>query len=73
MPGPAKTWGESLLSAINSGAVEHEIIDDKVSRILNVIAFSKRFDRPNIKPEKINDNPAQELYFEMLQKKVWFY
>ena len=59
MPGPAKTWGESLLSAINSGAVEHEIIDDKVSRILNVIAFSKRFDRPTIKPEKINDNPAQ--------------
>jgi len=59
MPGPAKTWGENLLSAINSGAVEHEIIDDKVSRILNVIAFSKRFDRPNIKPEKINDNPAQ--------------
>ena len=59
MPGPAKTWGESLLSAINSGAVEHKIIDDKVSRILNVIAFSKRFDRPNIKPEKINDNPTQ--------------
>ena len=59
MPGPAKTWGENLLNEINYGAVDHEIIDDKVSRILNVIAFSKRFDRPSIKPEKINDNPAQ--------------
>jgi len=59
MPGPAKTWGENLLNEINSGTVDLEIIDDKVSRILNVIAFSKRFDRPSIKPEKINDNPAQ--------------
>ena len=59
MPGPAKTWGENLLSIINSGEVDLEIIDDKVSRILNVIAFSKRFDRPSIKLEKINDNPAQ--------------
>ena len=61
MPGPAKNWGENLLSEINSGAVDLKIIDDKVSRILNVIAFSKRFDRPNIKPEKINNNPAQRV------------
>jgi beta-glucosidase-like glycosyl hydrolase len=41
MPGPAKTWGENLLKAVNEKKISIEMIDDKVKRILNVLNFSK--------------------------------
>ena len=59
MPGPAKSWGKQLVNSVKNNQVNQDIIDDKVRRILNVIAFSKRFDNPGLKEEEINDSPEQ--------------
>ena len=59
MPGPAKNWGALLEEAVNEGKVAIEEINDKVRRILHVAEFSKRFDSPEIKPERSNDNKLQ--------------
>ena len=56
MPGPAKSWGENLITAINDKAVPEDLINDKVKRILNVASFCKRFENPIRKPERDNDS-----------------
>ena len=56
MPGPAKSWGENLITAINDQAVPEDLINDKVKRILNVASFCKRFEDPIRKPERDNDS-----------------
>ena len=55
MPGPAKSWGKNLITAINDKAVPEDLINDKVKRILNVASFCKRFENPIRKPERDND------------------
>jgi beta-glucosidase len=59
MPGPAKSWGANLISAVNKKEVSEELINDKVKRILNVASFCKRFENPIRKPESGNDSKAQ--------------
>ena len=56
MPGPAKSWGKNLLTAVNDKAVAEDLINDKVKRILNVASFCKRFENPIRKPERDNDS-----------------
>jgi beta-glucosidase len=56
MPGPAKSWGANLISAVNKKEVSEELINDKVKRILNVASFCKRFENPIRKPERDNDS-----------------
>ena len=56
MPGPAKSWGKNLITAINDEAVPEDLINDKVKRILNVASFCKRFENPIRKPERDNDS-----------------
>ena len=56
MPGPAKSWGKNLLTAVNDKAVPEDLINDKVKRILNVASFCKRFEDPIRKPERDNDS-----------------
>ncbi len=59
MPGPAKSWGANLISAVNNKNVSVTIINDKVKRILNVIDFCKRFENPIRKQESENDSKLQ--------------
>ena len=59
MPGPAKSWGANLISAVNNKNVSVTIINDKVKRILNVIDFCKRFENPIRKKESENDSKLQ--------------
>ena len=56
MPGPARSWGKNLITAINDKAVPEDLINDKVKRILNVASFCKRFENPIRKPERDNDS-----------------
>ena len=56
MPGPARSWGKNLITAINDKAVPEDLINDKVKRILNVASFCKRFEDPIRKPEMDNDS-----------------
>ena len=55
MPGPAKSWGENLIKAVNEGKVYEELVDDKVRRILRVAEFTGRLDNPEEQPERTND------------------
>ena len=55
MPGPARSWGENLVKAVNDGKVLEETINDKVRRILRVADFTGRLDDPNEKPEESNN------------------
>ena len=55
MPGPARSWGENLVKAVNKGKVEEEVVDDKVRRILRVAEFTGRLDKPEEKPEESNN------------------
>jgi beta-glucosidase len=48
MPGPARYFGDALLSAVKSGEVSEEIINDKVQRILRLVM-------------KVNDQPGDPL------------
>ena len=59
MPGPAKSWGTNLITAVNNKEVSEELINDKVERILNVASFCKRFENPIRKPESGNDSKPQ--------------
>jgi beta-glucosidase len=56
MPGPGNVWGDQLLTAVNEGKVQEELINDKVRRILNIAKFSKRFENPVNKPEESNNS-----------------
>ena len=55
MPGPARSWGENLVKAVNKGKVDEEVVDDKVRRILRVAEFTGRLDKPDEKPEESNN------------------
>ena len=55
MPGPARSWGENLVKAVNKGKVEEEVVDDKVRRILRVAEFTGRLDKPEEKSEESNN------------------
>ena len=55
MPGPARSWGENLVKAVNDGKVLEEVVDDKVRRILRVADFTGRLDKPEEKPEESNN------------------
>ena len=55
MPGPARSWGENLVKAVDKGKVEEEVVDDKVRRILRVAEFTGRLDKPEEKPEESNN------------------
>ena len=55
MPGPAKSWGDNLVKAVNDGKVDEEIVNDKVRRILRVAEFTGRLDNPDEQPEKSSD------------------
>ena len=55
MPGPARSWGENLVKAVNDGKVLEEVVDDKVRRILRVAEFTGRLDKPEEKPEESNN------------------
>ena len=55
MPGPARSWGENLIKAVNKGKVKEETVDDKVRRILRIADFTGRLDNPEEKPEKSID------------------
>ncbi len=55
MPGPSQVWGSALRSAVDTGDVPETVIDDKVRRLLRVLAWSGRFDDPEEKPESSID------------------
>ena len=55
MPGPARSWGENLVKAVNKGKVEEVVVDDKVRRILRVAEFTGRLDKPEEKSEESNN------------------
>ena len=55
MPGPSQVWGSALRSAVDAGDVPETVIDDKVRRLLRVLAWSGRFDDPEEKPESSID------------------
>lgn len=59
MPGPAKSWGSNLLDAVNNKDVPIECIDDKVKRILNVMNFTKRFEKNSNIKEQTRENDSQ--------------
>jgi beta-glucosidase len=51
MPGPAATFGASLMTAIDEGSVDSATIDDKVARLLRVLNRSGNFDNPSLSAE----------------------
>ena len=55
MPGPARSWGENLVNAVNDGKVQEETVDDKVRRILRIADFTGRLDNPQENPEESNN------------------
>lgn len=55
MPGPARSWGENLVKAVNDGKVLEETVDDKVRRILRIADFTGRLDNPQENPEESNN------------------
>ncbi|MDC0072829.1 glycoside hydrolase family 3 C-terminal domain-containing protein [Gammaproteobacteria bacterium] len=57
MPGPAKSWGENLVKAVEDSKVDEDIVDDKVRRILRVAEFTGRLDNPQENPELSLDLP----------------
>jgi beta-glucosidase len=52
MPGPARTFGDKLVEAVKSGAVEEAVIDDKVRRLLRILVRSGRLDNPDTNREE---------------------
>ena len=60
MPGPAKTWGENLLEAVNDEKISIDLIDDKVKRILNVLNFTERFENHSDQAGGIVNSKSQQ-------------
>ncbi len=58
MPGPAVWWGDKLVEAVESGEVEETAVDDKVHRILRIMARTGALDSDGLQPEQAIDNPA---------------
>jgi beta-glucosidase len=68
MPGPAKTWGENLLKAVNDKKISIDVIDDKVKRIINVLNFTERFDNHSKAEGMINSKSQRELLKKAAQE-----
>tara|TARA_B110000014_G_C20125666_1_gene599381 strand:- start:3091 stop:5541 length:2451 start_codon:yes stop_codon:yes gene_type:complete len=65
MPGPAKTWGEKLISEVKRGKVKEELIDDKVLRLMRVMNFTGRITDQKKKAESSFNNPRDR---ELIRK-----
>jgi len=57
MPGPARFFGDELVSAVNNGEVSEEVIDDKVRRILRIVVKSGAFDEARTVSEESSNTP----------------
>jgi beta-glucosidase len=57
MPGPARYFGEKLLKAVKRGEVGEKTIDDKVRRILTLIANYEAYDKKPTASGEITDIP----------------
>jgi beta-glucosidase len=55
MPGPPLFMGDKLLKAVQEGFVSEQVLDDKVRRILGVVAQAGAFENPKERPEKAVD------------------
>ncbi len=60
MPGPARTFGDNLLKAVEEGRVSEALIFDKVKRLLTVAARTGKLDADDAlsEPETAIDKPA---------------
>ncbi|MFN8470976.1 MAG: glycoside hydrolase family 3 C-terminal domain-containing protein [Anaerolineae bacterium] len=57
MPGPARWMGKHAAQAVESGALSHERLNDKVRRLLRTIARVGAFEHPDLQPEQGIDRP----------------
>lgn len=60
MPGPARSRGAKLLTAVNTGQVDEQLVDDSAIRMLRLIARTGRFEQP-AKSEQAINVPAHQL------------
>ena len=71
MPGPALYFGKALLEAVKSNKVDVKIIDEKVRRILRVMADTGALEGKNIVSGKIKDFPAhRKLALDVAQEAI---
>ncbi len=71
MPGPARYFNEDLVTAVNNGEVSQEIINDKVRRILGVIARAGAFEKPIEISNESSDTPEnRELAQEAAREAI---
>ncbi len=57
MPGPTRWRGEKLVTAVETGEVKLEAIDEAARRILRIIERVGAFEDPETKPEQAIDRP----------------
>lgn len=57
MPGPARWMGSDLLKAVQDGRVGEAVIDDKIRRLLCLIARTGSFEKPGADAERAVDKP----------------
>lgn len=60
MPGPARFFGDALVAAVSQGEVSQEVIDDKVRRILRIIAKSGAFEEAKAVSEETSNTPEHQ-------------
>lgn len=59
MPGPARYMvADAVVTAVASGALDEAVVNDKVRRLLTLMARVGALDRPQIEAEWSDDNPA---------------
>ncbi len=58
MPGPGMVWGEALREAVRGGAVPVAVLDDKVRRLIGVLAKAGRLSGPAPRKERGEDKPG---------------
>jgi beta-glucosidase len=58
MPGPPRYFGEALRTAVEAGEVPEPAIDDKVLRLLRLLARTGVLDDPEERAEQSIDDPA---------------
>lgn len=59
MPGPARTWGTKLVTAVQAGEVLETTIDDKVRRILRVMERTGLFNEVSSEADEISSNKPE--------------
>jgi beta-glucosidase len=56
MPGPEGPWGHALVDAVRSGAIDEQVVDDKVLRILRLAErVGALDDLPPVSPTSVED------------------